>query len=77
MALGSDLTPEMNYSCEMVMDNPKNYQVWYHRRAIVELSGDSSGEMDLTREVLADDAKNYHAWTYRIWLVERFQLWEG
>lgn len=37
-------------------------QVWYHRRAIVELSGDSSGEMALTREVLVDDAKNYHAW---------------
>ncbi len=23
------------------------------------------------------DSKNYHAWSYRIWLIERFELWEG
>ena len=38
-------------------------------------------EFDSEKEFLADifesDAKNYHAWSYRIWLVERFQLWDG
>jgi hypothetical protein len=32
-------------------DNPKNYQIWYHRRAVVELLGDGSREKEFTRKV--------------------------
>lgn len=28
-------------------------------------------------DLFYDESKNYHAWSYRLWLVERFQLWEG
>lgn len=38
---------------------------------------DLTKEMAFLAEIFDSDAKNYHAWTYRIWLVERFQLWEG
>lgn len=28
-------------------DSPKNYQIWYHRRAVVELLGDPSAELQV------------------------------
>ena len=46
-------------------ENPKNYQIWYHRRVIVERLGDSSRELNFTKEVFKEDAKNYHAWSHR------------
>ena len=38
---------------------------------------DRAAEMEYLRKIFESDAKNFHAWSYRIWLVERFQLWEG
>lgn len=32
-------------------ENPKNYQIWYHRRAIVELLGKGDRELAFTAEV--------------------------
>ena len=46
-------------------ENPKNYQIWYHRRAIVEEHGDAAGELEFCAKVFATDAKNYHAWAHR------------
>lgn len=34
-------------------------------------------EIEFLADIFSSDAKNYHAWSYRIWLVERFQLWDG
>lgn len=50
----------MNYIAEIIQDNPKNYQVWHHRRVIVEWLDDPSNELELTESVLEIDAKNYH-----------------
>ena len=47
----------------------KNYQVWHHRRLVVERLGDGSAEADFTAEAFADDPKNYHAWSHRQWAV--------
>ena len=47
-------------------DNPKNYQIWYHRRAVVEMLGDGSREMEFTSKVFDVDCKNYHAWAHRL-----------
>ena len=47
----------------------KNYQVWHHRRLVVERLGDGSREMDLTSEAFGDCPKNYHAWSHRQWAV--------
>ena len=38
---------------------------------------DTEKEMSFLDAIFDSDAKNYHAWSYRIWLVERFQLWDG
>lgn len=52
-----------------LQDNPKNYQVWHHRRVIVEWLNDPSFELELTEAILDIDAKNYHAWQHRQWAM--------
>jgi protein farnesyltransferase/geranylgeranyltransferase type-1 subunit alpha len=65
--------------------NPKNYQIWYHRRALLEpiLMTANTGtnhnnthvmdklakELSYVATVLQKDGKNYHAWSHRQWLV--------
>lgn len=56
---------EFEFVDEFAEDNPKNYQIWYHRRAIVESSGKFGMEKMFTQTVLEIDAKNYHAWAHR------------
>jgi protein farnesyltransferase/geranylgeranyltransferase type-1 subunit alpha len=44
--------------------NPKNYQIWYHRRALLEACGleqeRARTELEYVANVLQEDAKNYH-----------------
>jgi protein farnesyltransferase/geranylgeranyltransferase type-1 subunit alpha len=50
--------------------SPKNYQLWYHRRALLEIrfgaeEGDAllkvaKKELDYVAKILNDDSKNYH-----------------
>ncbi|KAH9094273.1 hypothetical protein Ae201684P_016883 [Aphanomyces euteiches] len=54
-----------------------NYQIWHHRREIVDQLNDSSHELEMIAEALDADNKNYHAWSYRQWVVQRFSLWDG
>ena len=58
----------------------KNYQIWHHRRCIAEILAeklDTAAEMDFLDKIFDSDTKNFHAWSYRVWLIERFQLWDG
>ena len=65
-------------------DNPKNYQIWYHRRALLEKIHQSAGdkedasalftqfcdsELAYIATVLQQDGKNYHAWSHRQWVA--------
>ena len=70
--LNLDLHVELGYAEEIINDNPKNYQVWHHRRVIVEWLQDASKEIALTEEILNMDAKNYHAWQHRQWAIKTF-----
>lgn len=72
-ALSCNLLDELAYTEEIMIDNPKNYQVWHHRRVIVEWLNDSSHELALTEEILGMDAKNYHAWQHRQWAMKAFK----
>jgi len=56
--------------------SPKNYQIWFHRQQVVEVTQDASRELAAIEEVLAGDAKNYHAWTHRQWVLRTFKLWK-
>lgn len=77
VALEKNLNAELNFVREFALTNPKNYQIWHHRREIVSLLGDGSKEKGFTSMALKDDAKNYHAWSHRQWVLERFNLWDG
>ena len=52
--------------------NPKNYQLWYHRQAVVRRTHDVAAELAFCTECVHFDSKNYHAWAHRQWLLETF-----
>ena len=60
----------------MIEEHPKNYQVWQHRRVLVEWLQDPSQELRITEIVLAMDQKNYHAWQHRQWVLLAFNLFD-
>ncbi|XP_017782236.1 PREDICTED: protein farnesyltransferase/geranylgeranyltransferase type-1 subunit alpha [Nicrophorus vespilloides] len=75
--LKSDLAKELKYIEKVIQRHCKNYQVWHHRRVIVEWLQDSSKELKFTQGILVFDAKNYHAWQHRQWAIKTFGLYEG
>nr|CAH7752926.1 unnamed protein product [Callosobruchus chinensis] len=75
--LNKDLTEELNHIQKVILKHSKNYQVWHHRKVLVEWLGDASQEKYLTETVLAKDAKNYHAWQHRQWVIKTFKLFDG
>jgi len=75
--LNRDLQAEMEHTHQMAIENPKNYQIWHHRKCLCELVKDGSGEQAFTAEAFEQDAKNYHAWSHRQWAVRHFNMWEG
>jgi len=74
--LHSDLKAELELVSKIGDDNPKNYQIWYHRKWCVEKIADFSKEMEYTANQIKDDSKNYHAWAYRQWVIETQGLWD-
>ena len=70
------LADELRYSAEVARENPKNYQIWYHRRALVEKIGvkAAADELALISTALRDDAKNYHAWSNRLWVLKTYAI---
>lgn len=75
-ALNSDLKLELDFLNKIARFNPKNYQIWHHRKEIVEKFGNPSMELGLTQKMFDDDAKNYHAWGYRQWVIKTYDLWD-
>lgn len=68
--LNANLHEELDYLDGFSRENPKNYQIWHHRRTVVDWLGDGSRELDFCNEVFKVDAKNYHAWAHRyVYLV--------
>ena len=83
-ALDTDvLKSELQLASNLGGGNPKNYQVWYHRRALLEpiLTSDSADanngramsiakdELQYISTVLSNDGKNYHAWSFRQYIL--------
>ncbi|KAI6187341.1 hypothetical protein M3Y98_00232800 [Aphelenchoides besseyi] len=73
-ALNKNLDAEFKFSSEMISENPKNYQIWHHRRMLVDWTKDPSRELTFTASVLVSDPKNYHAWQHRQFIVEKYNL---
>ncbi|CAG9461862.1 unnamed protein product [Pedinophyceae sp. YPF-701] len=74
-ALRSDLDQELEWLEPNMLSNPKNYQMWNHRRRVAGALCAADGpavlgprvaaELAFVEEALRDDAKNYHAWAHR------------
>lgn len=67
----------------VAIDNPKNYQLWNHRRKYAMARGAAfcHEEMEFSAACIASDAKNYHAWAHRqailvAFATRRSELWE-
>lgn len=71
--MNKDLHEELNYIEKVILKQTKNYQVWHHRKVLVEWLQDPSKEKYLTETALAKDAKNYHAWQHRQWVIKTFK----
>lgn len=76
-ALNKDLKEELKYITEIVEEEQKNYQVWFHRGIIVQWMNDCSMELDFTSQILQADGKNYHCWQHRQMVMNTFNLWGG
>jgi protein farnesyltransferase/geranylgeranyltransferase type-1 subunit alpha len=76
-ALNIDLEEEMDWLDSIAKENQKNYQIWQHRKILIEKTQDSSREKKMLDSIFDDEPKNFHAWCHRIWVVRRFDLYEG
>ena len=57
-AIGADIKEELQYCREIIEEHPKNYQVWQHRRALIEWLNEPGTELRFTEVILAIDQKN-------------------
>lgn len=85
-ALGIPITEEIEWLNQVSFDNLKNYQIWHHRRLLMDhyfptLSEDPSkvaelakSEQEFLTQILAEDTKNYHVWSYRQYLVPKLGI---
>jgi hypothetical protein len=76
-ALQTDIESELKFCTETAAHTPKNYQLWHHRRELVEIRGTPGDELAVTREILTKDQKNYHVWVHRQWVLRRFGIWDA
>ena len=76
IALDYDLENELVWITELLMENPKTYQIWNYRQKIISHIGQPQDELQVISEILTDDAKNYHAWSYRQWIIKKFSLFD-
>ncbi|KAL3233591.1 Protein farnesyltransferase/geranylgeranyltransferase type-1 subunit alpha [Nakaseomyces bracarensis] len=76
--LGDDaalLDKELDWLDEVTLGNPKNYQIWSYRQALLKLHPAPSfkREMPIIQLMIDEDTKNYHVWSYRKWCVLFFR----
>jgi protein farnesyltransferase/geranylgeranyltransferase type-1 subunit alpha len=62
---------------QIITSNPKNYQVWQHRKCLIERLGHAANELAFTKQMIDKDSKNYHAWQHRQWIVDKFELFDN
>lgn len=68
---------EVTYLNSIGVKLEKNYQIWHHRRCVIQKLNDPSHEKSFLDDIFESDDKNYHGWSYRIWVVQHFNLFDG
>ncbi|BAP72886.1 protein farnesyltransferase/ geranylgeranyltransferase type-1 subunit alpha [Kluyveromyces marxianus] len=68
---------ELDWLDELTLNNPKNYQIWSYRQALVQQHPCPNfvRELPILDLMIDDDTKNYHVWSYRKWSVQFFDVW--
>lgn len=72
-----DPREELAWLDNQMVENQKNYQIWHHRKLLIELLNDASHEKKVLDAVFQSEPKNFHAWSHRIWMIRRFNNVEG
>lgn len=67
---------ELEWLDTLMVENQKNYQIWQHRKVIIDKLNDPSHEKAILKAVFDEDSKNFHAWCHRIWVMRRFDIIE-
>lgn len=85
-ALDIPIPNEIDWLNQVSLANLKNYQIWHHRRLLmdhyiptIESSPDKVAELAKSEQaflaqILAEDTKNYHVWSYRQYLVPKLNM---
>lgn len=85
-ALQIPIPEEVEWLNEVSLNNLKNYQIWHHRRLVmdhyvptIEDSPDkvaelAKSEQKFLEQILAEDTKNYHVWSYRQYMVPKLGI---
>ena len=71
----SKLNDELDLLDEFTLNNPKNYQIWSYRQAILSKLHPNPSfqrETPIIQMMLDDDTKNHHVWSYRKWCCKFF-----
>ncbi|KAF8591333.1 protein prenylyltransferase [Ramaria rubella] len=80
LALNADLKAELLLMDDIASTHMKTYQVWHHRRLLVQQLNAPIPELAFIADTLDIDPKNYHTWAYRQWLLAHFNddaMWSG
>ena len=72
-----ELKEELNWLDSILEPNQKNYQIWHHRKLLIEKLNDVSHEKNMLDKIFSSEPKNFHAWTHRIWMIRRFDNTEN
>ncbi|KIJ61517.1 hypothetical protein HYDPIDRAFT_96237 [Hydnomerulius pinastri MD-312] len=76
--LNAPLDVELRLMDELAVKYLKTYQVWHHRRLLVQQTKNPAPELEFIADSLQIDTKNYHTWSYRQWILAHFNddaLW--
>ncbi|CAK5261900.1 unnamed protein product, partial [Mycena citricolor] len=82
-ALKLPIADEMTLMDELADKFLKTYQVWHHRRLLLQLPQGQiyiPAELTYIAQILRQDEKNYHTWAHRQWLLASRgddALWAG
>ena len=73
---------ELDFIDQVASKAPKNYQLYYHREAVVSflqkhMDAEAfakllDSDLNWCTKVIGTDSKNYHAWSYRQWVITSF-----
>lgn len=85
-AMKIPIPEEIQWLNQVSLENLKNYQIWHHRRLLMdyyhpeveskpeEIARLAKSEQEFLAQILAEDTKNYHVWSYRQYLVPKLGL---